>query len=454
MAPWDEIERNFRELGLDPYRLACGCSVKADLGSVVYPALEQIRPQLAQWGIALAPRQEADIAPWAGSPTLHRLWVRLESESQGARNRAGVGAGSEPARAFRGSSVPSAIHTALTLTSVYRPTAQSLAQYWLSVYQELADAGLQFTVGKGHTIVADSPEHQFVLFDFVEAGSTSWHAFTGSTKMNVKRSLLISNHDTIQLIDLTLDPADFRQTAAALANALNDLFALGAVEDIQIFPAIAAPTDGLLQQIHQNIQEFCALYGYTLVPQAPLPVQTLLLGATVTARSDHRPPVFSDEIRPGDQMLVHRALGELAPINLYVESLVLGADGRDRLFRAKEQALEIMARPNRAVGRLVSQYSPVLGEPFDPQRHIKISGDLSGAGLGVVRELGVSVKLERIPFLFEDLVERARRNGVLRDGTMGTNGAIFVIATPRVIERFGSDLASLGYEPHVIGRVI
>jgi selenophosphate synthase len=334
-----------------------------------------------------------------------------------------------------------------------------LAERWLSVYRQLAEAGLRFVVGKGHTIEADAPEHQFVLFDLFRS-----HVGARCTVPLQLRGYLVSNNDTIQLIDPTLDPGAFQQTAIALSNALNDLFSLGAVNTIQILPVIAAPTEALLRQIQKNIRDFGARYSFTVIAQNPLPIKTLLLGATAVGQTDRQPPVFYDRLQPGDQILVHRAFGDLAPINLYIEGLLMG-DGyledlgldSGEVRRAKETVVELMAVPNLAVGRLIYQYSPALGEPFDPRRHIKATTDLSGPGIDVFREIaqraGVNMRLEKIPLFREALARAATAHYILSNSTAGTNGALAVIAASKVIERFAVDLERLGYRPAIIGSV-
>lgn len=450
MASWEEIQQHLTRLGLDPYRLACGCAVKTDLRRVVYPALQRLRPHLARWGISIALREDADIAALYDPPQLQRLMLPFHPPSPLPRRGEACFAPTE-GPGVRGDGPARAI----TLTSAYRASEPDfLAERWLGVYRQLAEAGLRFVVGKGHTIEADAPEHQFVLFDFLQSASEG----------SKRRGYLVANNDTIQLIDPTLDPGAFQQTAVALANALNDLFSLGAVNHIQILPVIAAPTEALLRQIQKNIRDFGARYSLTVVEQNPLPIKTLLLGATVVGQTDRQPPVFYDRLQPGDQVLVHRAFGDLAPINLYIEGLVmgdgyletLGLDSRE-VRRAKETVVELMAVPNLAVGRLIYQYSPALGEPFDPQRHIKATTDLSGPGIDVFREIaqraGVNMRLEKIPLICEDLARAATAHYILPNSTAGTNGAVAVIAASKVIERFAADVERLGYQPAIIGSV-
>jgi AcrR family transcriptional regulator len=46
----------YRRMGLNPLSLATGCAVKVDLIDTVYPALERIKPSLAERNIEILPR--------------------------------------------------------------------------------------------------------------------------------------------------------------------------------------------------------------------------------------------------------------------------------------------------------------------------------------------------------------------------------------------------------------
>jgi selenophosphate synthase len=435
MRTWDEIQRYLSELNLDPHKLACGCAVKIDLRRVVYPALHQIKPTLMQWGISLAPREDADISPLYGSPQIKRLHAPFEKFSLAALD------GFKPERA-------------ITVTSVYRTRKpEALAHKWLSLYEKFHQHHLSLLIGKGHTIEAYTPEDEFALFDFFR-----------TEKRGPSRGFLVANNDTIQLIDPTMDLGAPQQTAAAINNALNDLFSLGAVKNIQIHPVYAAPNESLRKQLLENLRNYSKRYGFKLVEQQPVSGHTLLLGATVYGETDHQTPTFYDQLDQGDLILVHRPFGDLAPINLWIESLVMG-DGYltkldlqpDTVRQAKEQIVDLLSRPNLDIGKLIYEHSPNLNEAFDPDQHIKATGDLSGPGLEIFLELAenahVDIRLEKIPLLFENLVREASRQFIIPNGTSGTNGALALVASPSVIHKLDSELRALGHNPQIIGHI-
>jgi len=431
---WSEIERRLSELKLDPHRLACGCAVKIDLQRVVYPALHEIRSQLKGLGLTIAEREDADIFPRSQGLKFERrvypFYPRgVEPLPEGGERRA------------------------VTVTSVYRVREpRLLARRWLKFYRGLLGGRAKLHIGKGHTIEAYSPDNEFVHFDFYQPegeGQPGWR---------------VANNDTIQLIDPTRPPEAPEQTEVALSNALNDLFTLGAVEDIIIYPFYAAPTASLAGKIAENMSAYCECYGFRLIPQDPISNQTLLLGATVFGASSRQLPTFYDELEEGDLILVHRPFGDLAPINLLIESLIVGEgslNGAEFTSRQIEGAVEeriaVMRRPNLDVGRLIHELCPQLEEPFDEGRHLKATVDLSGPGIDVFRELAElskrDVLLEHIPLAHEALVRRASQGFLLPNGTAGTNGAIALIGSPGVIEQAASKLKELGHKPQIIGRI-
>ncbi len=443
MRGWEALQEIFKGTELDPQRLACGCSIKVDLQRVVYPALHAIRPQLEPLGLQIAPRQEADIAPLYGRPEVHRVIASWDEPPVRALDRL------RPERA-------------ITVTSVYRAgDPRRLAERWLRFYRQLmSDRRRNLLIGKGHTIEAYSPDDEFILFDFFRSSVEK----IGATNPLLLQGYLAANNDTIQLIDPTRSLDDYAQTAVALSNALNDLFALGATENIRIYPLYAAPTPELRRAIEANIKRFCAQHGFELIAQPPLSDKTLLLGATVLGETGHQPPTFYQELQKGDQILVHRPFGDLAPINLYLECLILG-DGcweqlgidEEEARRVKDESIELMAQPNLAVGQLIQCYCPKLDEPFDPESHIKVTSDLSGPGIDIFRELaeraGVNIQLEAIPLRAPQLVQAASERYLIPNGTAGTNGAIVIIASPKVISRIYGELRALGHQPQIMGAI-
>lgn len=438
MKDWKEIREYLEELNLDPHKLACGCSVKIDLDSLVYPALNEIRPKLKRLGIKLAPREDADISPMAGYPVVKRE-VYSPQDTFDFKELKNF----DPKRA-------------ISLTSVHRPQKpDQLKKRWLTIYQKLASLGIELTVGKGHTIQAYSPQDEFILFDFFKIDSSE----------KKSKGYLVANNDTIQLIDPTIELGAYEQVACALSNTLNDLFALGATDKIQIYPVYAAPNVDILAQIEENIKNYCLEYGFTLLKSEPLPYHAPLLGATVFGQTKHKPPIYYEKLKGGDLVLVHRPFGDLAPINLYISGLMMG-DGYlndlgltpAEVEEAKKERIGVMARPNLEVGKLINQYSPKEDEEFDPDKHLKATGDLSGPGIDIFKELAqkakVDLRLWDLPLVNQAMVKAASGDYLLPNGTSGTNGAIAMVGSRKVIREVENELRNLGHDPQVMGEIM
>lgn len=437
MKEWNEIKRYLEKLNLDPQKLACGCSVKIDLDSIVYPALKEIRPKLSQRGITLSSREDADISPLTGDLAIQRRVCSARENSD-----------FKDLKSFNPD-------RAVSLTSVHRPNKpEQLSKRWIETYKELVSQGIELTVGKGHTIQAYSKDDEFVLFDFFKTDSAE----------SVSEGYLVANNDTIQLIDPTINLGAEEQVACALSNTLNDLFTLGATEEIKILPVYAAPNDEISTKIEENIKDYCQNFEFTLLEAEPLPYQAPLLGATVFGQTEKEAPVFYEELAPGDLILVHRPFGDLAPINLYISSMIMGEEYlKDFGFtsaevkEAKDERIKVMSKPNLDVGRLIKRYSPEYGKKFNPNRHVKTTGDLSGPGIDIFKELAqkakVDIKLWDLPLANQGMVEAAAEDYLLPNGTSGTNGAIATVGNSKVIKEVAKELRDLGHDPQIIGEI-
>lgn len=421
-------------MNLDPYKLACGCAVKIDLGEVVYPALDHLKRELRGTGICFGEREDADIFPSRGEPKILREVTSFDKVDFSQVEDF------NPQRA-------------ISLTSVHRPSGhQDLADRWLKVYRKLSSREIAVTVGKGHTIEAYSKEDEFLLFDFL------------SPTRGKSEGFWVANNDTIQLIDPTLPLGAKEQVFTSLNNALNDLFALGAVDRIQIQPVYAGPDEETVDQIERNIKDYCSRYRFQLLDEKPLPYRSPLLGATVVGKTEKHPPTFYDQLKRGDQILVHRPFGDLVPINLYLGGLMMGRDQLqewgfelEEVREAKQERLKVLASSNLEVGKIINEFCPKTGGNFDPHRHIKATGDLSGPGIGVFQEIAerseVDIRLRKIPLEHEKMAKVASRNQLLPDATTGTNGAIAILASPDVIENVKYKLEKLNEKPFIIGEV-
>ncbi|MCE4612229.1 MAG: SelD-related putative sulfur metabolism protein [Desulfurococcales archaeon] len=432
----------YKELGVNPLALATGCAVKVDLVRVVYPALSKLRDKLAGSNIVIAPREDADVFPdEEGAPSIERMIFRLGDEA----GRLGtVRTGLSGSRA-------------IVLVQVHQRYAGD-PEYFLSrigrVYEALAASGALLYVGKGHSIVTPFEGDDFMLIDFIKPSGRA-------------EGYRVANNDTIHIIDPTEDPGDYRQVSGALSNSLNDLFVLGASSNITIAPVVNAPSDDLKERIAANVERYARTIGAHLY-QLPQPEKgRLLLGATVTAFTRKHPPVFYEQAEKGARIVVTRPIGELAPINVYLAAIMdeafiedLEREGLsfEQVAKAKDEAFNTIARPNKEAAQVIEKHLPYYGEKFERGEHIIATTDVTGPGIYVVRELAeqmkAGIRLHDLPLLFPELSKYASSRFLMPNATSGTNGA-FVLVVPEQLERdIVRELRSRGYRPSVIGEVV
>ncbi len=437
---WERVEQ-YKKMGLDPLRWVAGCAVKVDLTTVVYPALKMIKPKLESLGVTISPREDADIFPYYGDVDLERKIYDVNNPKVDTLELKRI----NPRRA-------------ISLIQVHQKNAKdakSFANALLSIYENMRNANIRFTVGKGHSIITAYQDSEFILFDFLK--------YNGEKQ----EGLCLANNDTIQVIDPTLDPGSEVQAQVAACNTMNDLITLGCFENIRMYPVIDAPTDKLYKEISSNMEKLADKNGIAFSEMEPVGKGKLLIGATVTGSMYKEPPTFYDKIEKGMKILVTRPFGDLAPINVYlscladesyVEALEKEGITLEDVRKAKENVLATMAKPNIEVGRIINKYCPEYGGSFNPDENIAATGDLSGPGIYIFKEIAESAKvdmrLDVVPLYHEELVQFATKNFLMDNGTAGTNGAIGIIASSDLIDNIKKDLSSQGYNPRIIGEII
>ena len=438
---WSRVEK-YRELGLDPLKWVAGCAVKVDLTSVVYPALRQIKPILSEMGVTINPREDADIfrTPADGLHIERRIF-NLNKPEVNSEDLQKI----DPARA-------------VSLVQVHQRKADSpeaFAKALLSIYNLIGQSEVSFTVGKGHSIITAYPDAEFALFDFV------------SRFDKVTESWTLANNDTIQVIDPTDDPGSEAQTFVAASNSLNDLITLGCFENLQIYPVLDAPTEEMSNQMIDHLKNFSNRYGIAFHDCSRLNMGKLLIGATVVGSTTKELPTFTDALESGMQILVSRAMGDLAPINVYLSCLaddeyLKNLEGKGFSLRevekAKNDVIATMKQPNLPIGKIINQHCPFFGEDYDPGRHIADTGDVSGPGIYIFKEMAelakVDIILEQVPLVYPEYVHFASANYLIDNATAGTNGAIAIVGSKEVVESVSQDLKREGYKPEIIGKVL
>jgi selenophosphate synthase len=438
---WDRVAR-YREMGMDPLRWVAGCAVKVDLTTVVYPALRRLRPILKNLGVTIGQREDCDIFPLGKEePVVTRRIYYPKKPSVDAQDLKRI----NPKRA-------------ISLVQLHQRNAENertFGDFLLSVYNQIGKSGINFFVGKGHSIITAYPDAEFTLFDFISHKDESTEGWT------------LANNDTIQVIDPTLDPGSAEQTEVGVCNSLNDLITLGCHENLRLLPVIDAPNEELAQKVKNHMKAFASRNGIRLIDAESPSKKKLLIGATFVGDMRKEPPIHEENLEEGMKVLVSRPLGDLAPINTYLSALAdetfmkaLEEQGSnlEEVQRAKNQVIATMRQPNLKIGRIINEYLPEYWEAFDPSEHIVSTGDVSGPGILIFQELAEKAKfdiaLHEIPVSFPKFVKFATENFLMDNATAGTNGAVAIVARDNVINEVAAKIRKEGYEPKVIGNVL
>lgn len=407
----------------------CGCGVKLDLGEVVYPVLEEL-------GALQGFGARCDAA---------RVDARLAFSS-----RIVAPAGQADPLGGRAAELPrsGALAGLVSLTPQFyedpegaRRRFKAIAEGTRGLLARAAAGGREILFGKAHSIEAGG---DFLLFD----------VFAATPERGLRTHL---NNDTIITADSMLRTDSRISVVTAIHNALNDLFVCGAIDEIEVFPVV----DGADESCRSILADMEALaeglrrrgVKLTLHALDPVGMKTDLVGATVIGTTRNDSSTFRS-LRPGDEILVTRRLGDLSILALH-RSLVL--EGRPVPPKVRDLRVEVLRRfmtSQYPLGRLVRNYMPELGGTWDSARHLSFVTDLSGPGLSALDEAarlsGVDVMIERLEFIDAALLGHYRRNH-----TSSTNGPLLITGGSEVMRGIARDLQAMGLsEAWRLGKVV
>ena len=433
----------YKKLGLNPLALATGCAVKIDLLRVVYPSIKVLREELKGTKFSIAPREDALII----SGDINEVHRRIFS----------LGSDREVTLGDLKSISKGRDLYAVTVVQVFQRYADSpegFLEKVAPIYRALARSKISITIGKGHSILTPFPEDEFILFDFIP--------YDGS-----KEGVTAINNDTIHIIDPSQEPGDMKQVSGAISNAFNDVFVLGVYKRLRMMPVLNAPTEELLEKLWRNTELYTKQYNVEIINEVQPKRGRLLMGATVIGYSDRKPPIFEDRVTPGMKLIISRPMGELAPINLYLSSVIDEAVIKEvedygisfeEVEKVKNKAVELISKPNIEVAMTIYRHLPNIFEEFREDEHIAVTTDVTGPGVFVVKELaertGSKIKLYDIPLLFAEISRIATKLYIIPNSTSGTNGPFIMIVPDNITDDLIKELKSRGLEPSVIGEVI
>lgn len=389
----------------------CGCAGKTPLERVVRPALASLR---AEHSLTIAGDVEAGLLPNTAGIE------RSVADDDGGAGRFVAAAFVDPERgsdaeAFRG-----------LLASAYRRWG--------------GRAGGSTTVIKGHSIQLGPGAKSAVWGERLRP--------TGERRPGYR----VANVDVIHALP-GIDPVT--QAGVASAHALNDCYTQGAAGDRRLRPIVGVPDatavdpDRVRRWYREAAASDIAVSEPSVVAHGGRGWQ---FGASVLAVTTRTPPVETGAIEAGDEVLLHRPPGALA--------LLAGRAGGDGPIdgTTADRAIEALAADHAPVARAIAASSPPPDGAFDPARHLKWAGDISGPGigglLGTVESAGCGLSFDALSLFDREGLDAVRERWIVPDVTVETNGPIAAIGTPSALDRFERRLSGCpSADPTGVGTV-
>lgn len=412
---------------IDAVSSRCGCAGKTPLHRVVRPALEGLRDQLET--VRIAGDLEAGLLP--NTKDLDRSIIGSEVTSTATREHPSRFVTIAFADAESGSK-PDVFHD--VLADAYR----SFVQTHVDSKIDRNDGG---TVVKGHSVQLEEADEPVI---WGEQLVPSGRQRPGYRAVNV---------DSVHAFP-QLEPK--RQAAIATVHALNDCYAQGATDERTVRPIVAVPKGS--EPSRNRVRRWYRMAAPATITVCEPAIVThggrgWQFGASTTAVTHRTPPVRRPVIEPGDAIVVHRPLGGLT---LYAGDV----DGRSSFDSSmRERATEVLTTDHAAVALAIAASCPAPDESFDPDRHLKWAGDISGSGIrGLVHTSGTAdcgLRLKNLPLLDQDALTRVREQWIVPDVTVETNGPIAAIGTSSALDHFERRLERVpAADPTRIGRII
>lgn len=393
----------------------CGCAGKTPLDRIVRPALAEIRRNVP--GVAIVDGLEAGLLP------------KTDGIERSIAD--GHGGGEETLRdfvaaAFVGPECGSD-------SEAFRAALSETYRWW-------AGKSGGATIRKGHSIQLETNSEPTV---WGETFRSTGRQRDGYRAVNV---------DVIHALP-GLDPVT--QAAVATVHALNDCYTQGAAADRDIRPIVGFPEGSGIDpdRVHQ---------WYVEAAGSGVPVREPSLishdgrgwqfGASVIAATERVPPIHTGRIDVGDEVSLHRPVGSLA---LYAGSV----DSEHPIESdARKRAVDALAADHVAIARAIEASCPRPDERFDPGRHLKWAGDISGPGIGGLNEIttaaGCGLSLEAVPLLDQQGLDAVRQRWTVPDVTVETNGPIAAVGTADALDRFERRISGCpSADPTRIGTV-
>lgn len=399
----------------------CGCGGKPDFDRRIHPALEKVETSLDHVNINVSESVDAGKIPRSAELGRSTQFTSPSEISEiASAERTGQWA------------------LAGTLTDRQLGTSsEEFGDFLVDQYRR-ATSDTPGDIVKGHTVQikgSSDPVHFFEWFNR-QGGS--------------RNGYWVVNLDIIHALP-TFSPVE--QARVAMLNSLNDCYTLGAHINRGVRPYCFYPHQQEITErevgewFERGSPEGISVSEPVVIPYRG---EDWLFGASVVSEVDYEPASNVSDITPGDQILIHQPLGCLALLR-YSLMEELAVDCTERIRRD-------LLRDHLDVARVLADFYPDYESEPDSSRHVKFASDVSGGGIrGINRILGMAdthLRLEDLPLVDRDIIERAQAQWALPDVTVETNGPIVMIGEPSVIEQLSDELDKIGTNnPRLLGSV-
>jgi len=408
----------------------CGCGIKIDLQSVLYPTIKKVLcryPDAAELGFGV--RHDATCLKGKFSEHLRKRFSAEQLNTGALSDITDI-------VSFRGT-------CALELLSINDDSDQKTdAQNKLYTFLESklcflkrVNEGLRkrdfspLSFGKAHSVYAGG---DLFIFDFLKHSDAT-------------EEYLVANHDSIITSDSMLSYNCPISVITSLNNSMNDLFVSGAIDEISIIPVYDGKKESCDQMMSTTLayRDFYQERGVkiNLLDCGPLSGGIQIMGATVIGHTAFELPKFSG-LAPNQEILITHTIGDSSFLNLH-RIIHFEKNDHTDIDLVRLNILQRLATPNYLVSKILRKYLPRMGEEFDPNKHITFCTDISGPGLFVLEEAaqasGVDIFIEDIQFIDKRSLRFYRSNH-----TSSVNGPIAIAAMPDVLSEIKRDLQELG----------
>ena len=305
------------------------------------------------------------------------------------------------------------------------------------------------------TAIKSSLKKQFAILDFIDM------------RRGNKIGYIISNNFLTQITDVTQSPDSQIHSNIAIAGALENINLLGCTAEFRLFPIYDAPNEDIVEKLRKNF-DILSINGNNIVVEdySSVKLDTYLIGSTATATTYKELPTRYDQIEENMKVIITDKMGSVILANLFLLTKINNKNieffeknniSFEFLKDKNEDIFKIISQPNFRLGKIISEYCPKFGEPFNKQSHITAVFPVSVDGIFAMRRLSEylnrEIVLEKIPIKYREISKFAIREFLVENSTAAMNGCHVIIATREVSDLIIPELRKINLEAEMIGSV-